>query len=167
MLYLHLHVWWRNMVWMTIKKVELDLDSEVDPWGCWFCSLGREKVWGVVYAGEKYLSYFFLKIEIDSHRRRKRRLDFWDRRSQDLIICFSTRPNSTLTSSASTNHMRRSLQAFLPSDDRPGTLRASCSNLDVFRVSLSPNRKGRKKEKEKRGYSAGRRRKVDHWVLAI
>ena len=63
--------------------------------------------------------------------------------------------------------MRRSLQAFLPSDDRLGTLHASCSNLDVFRVSLSPNGKGRKKEKEKRGYSAGRRRKVDHWVPAI
>ena len=63
--------------------------------------------------------------------------------------------------------MRRSLQAFLPSDDRLGTLRASCSNLDVFRDSLSPNGKGRKKEKEKRGYSVGRRRKVDHWVPAI
>ena len=39
--------------------------------------------------------------------------------------CF--RPNSTLTSSASTNHIRRSLQAlpFPPSDDRLATLRAS------------------------------------------
>ena len=56
---------------------------------------------------------------------------------------------------------------FLPSDDRLGTLRASCSNLDVFRVSLSPNGKGKEKEKEKRGDSARRRCKVDHWVPAI
>ena len=76
-----------------------------------------------------------------------------------------TNPNSTLTSSASTN-IRRSLQSlpFPPSDDRLlGALLASCSNLDVISVSLNPNEKGWK-EKEKRGHSAERRRKVDHWV---
>ena len=62
------------------------------------------------------------------------------------------------TSSASTNHIRWSLQdlLFLPSDDRLGTLRASCNNFDVISVSLSTNRKGRKKEKEKRGRSCMR-----------
>ena len=69
----------------------------------------------------------------------------------------------TLTSSASTNHIRRSLQAlsFPASDDRLCTLRANCSNLDVVSVSSSTNGKGRKKEKEKRGqlfgYWMGRR----------
>ena len=38
--------------------------------------------------------------------------------------------------------------------------------LDVISVALSPNGKGRK-EKGKRGHSAERRRKVDHWVPAI
>ena len=55
------------------------------------------------------------------------------------------------TSSASTYHICGSLQAlpFLPSDDRLGTLRAKCNNLDVISVSLITNGKGRKKEKEK------------------
>ena len=92
-------------------------------------------------------------------------------RTQLFVSLNVTNPNSTLTSSASTNHIRRSLQAlpFPPSDDRLGTLRASRSSLDVIGVSLSPkNGKGRKKDKEKRrGHSAERRRKVDHWVPAI
>ena len=90
-------------------------------------------------------------------------------KTQLFVSLNVTNPDSTLTSSASTNHIRRSLQAlpFPPSDDRLNTLRASCSNLDVISVSLSPNRKRRKKDKEKRGHSAERRRKVDHWVPAI
>jgi len=91
-------------------------------------------------------------------------------KTQLFVSLNVTNPNSTLTSSASTNHIRRSLQAlpFPPSDDRLATLRAS-SSLDVVGVSLSPNGRdnGKKKEKEKRGNSAERRRKVDHWVPAI
>jgi hypothetical protein len=85
-------------------------------------------------------------------------------KSQLFVSLNVTNPNSTLTSSASTNHIRRSLQAlpFPPSNDRLGTLHDSCSNLDVINVSLSPNGRGRKKDKEKRGHSAERRRKVDH-----
>ena len=77
-----------------------------------------------------------------------------------------TNPNSTLTSSASTNHIRRSLQAlpFPPSDGRLATMCAS-SSLDVLSVSLSPNRKD--KGRKKGGSSAEKRRKVDHWVPAI
>src|SRR5271156_4134147 len=76
-----------------------------------------------------------------------------------------------LTSSPSTNHIRRSLQAlpFPPSDDRLATLRAS-SSLDVLGAA-SPTPKGKdrggKKDKEKRASSVERRRKVDHWVPAI
>lgn len=91
-------------------------------------------------------------------------------KAQLFVSLNATNPNSTLTSSASTNHIRRSLQAlpFPPSDDRLATLRAS-SSLDVIGVSLSSNGKdkGRKKDKEQRGNSAERRRKVDHWVPAI
>ena len=111
-----------------------------------------------MYAGEKYLSYVFKKkIETDSHfshKRRKGCLDFWDQRSQDSIICFSTWPIPTRPWLL--QHIRWSLQAlsFLPSDDRLGTLRASCSNLYVIRVLLSPNGKWRKKEKGKRAHSA-------------
>jgi FYVE/RhoGEF/PH domain-containing protein 5/6 len=90
-------------------------------------------------------------------------------KTQLFVSLNVTNPNSTSTSSASTNHIRRSLQAlpFPPPDDRLGTLRAS-SSLDVIGVSLSLNDgKGRKKNKEKHGHSVERRRKVDHWVPAI
>ena len=53
----------------------------------------------VVYAGKIYLFVcfyiFFKKIDNHfSHRRRKRRLDFRDQRSQDSIICFTKRDQS-------------------------------------------------------------------------
>ncbi|KAF8972714.1 hypothetical protein BDZ97DRAFT_853105 [Flammula alnicola] len=91
-------------------------------------------------------------------------------KAQLLISLNITNPNSTLTSSASTNHVRRALQAlpYPPDDDRVGTIRAS-SSLDA--VSLSHHHHGRfkvgKKNKAKRGISAERRRKVEHWVPAI
>ena len=112
-------------------------------------------------------------LKIDSHSATEEERDDWTSeirgaKAQLFISLNVTNPNSTLTSSASTNHIRRSLQAlpFPPSDDRLGTLRASSSSFDVIGVSLSPNGKGRKKDKEKCGHSAERRRKVDHWVPA-
>ena len=47
------------------------------------------------------------------------------------------------------------------------TIRWSTMHLTCQLQQLSPNGKGREKEKEKRGHSAERRRKVDHWVPAI
>ena len=70
----------------------------------------------------------------------------------------------------STNHIRRSLQVlpFPSADDRLATLCAS-SSLDVVGVSLDSNGKknGKKKEEEKHGNLAERRRKIDHLVPAI
>lgn len=79
-------------------------------------------------------------------------------KSQLLISLNVTHPNSTLTSSTSTNHLRRSLQAlpFPPSDARIATVRGS--PLD-----------GRKKGKAKGSSNVlqERRSKVEHWVPAI
>ena len=104
---------------------------------------------------------FFLKLIVHSATEEER--DDWTSeirgaKTQLFISLNVTNPNSTLTSSASTNHIRRSLQAvpFPPSYDRLGTLLAS-SSLDVIGVSLSPNGKGRKKDREKRSHSTERR----------
>ncbi|KAF5332282.1 hypothetical protein D9611_008166 [Ephemerocybe angulata] len=70
----------------------------------------------------------------------------------------ATNPNSTLTSSSSTNHIRRSLQAlpFHPSDDRLATLRPGSQLKSLKRSSKAA------------GKEAGeRRRKVDHWVPPV
>ena len=131
----------------------------------------------VVYAGKNYLvvivCFRFFLLKLITHSATEEERDDWTSeirgaKTQLFVSLNVTNPNSTLTSSASTNHIRRSLQAlpFPPSDDRLGTLRDS-SSLDVIGVSLSPNGKGRKKDKEKRGHSTERRRKVDHWVPAI
>jgi len=94
---------------------------------------------------------------------------------QQLLISLNvTNPNSTLTSSASTNHVRRVLQAlpYHPSDERVATLKTS-SSVDLFmKDSVSPlsSRLGKftgKKDREKKGLSAERRRKVEHWVPPI
>ena len=60
-------------------------------------------------------------------------------KTQLFVSLYATNPNSTLTSSVSTNHIRWSLQAlpFPPSDDRLGTY--------VPAVSLSTNGKGRRR----------------------
>lgn len=62
----------------------------------------------------------------------------------------ATNPNSTLTSSSSTNHIRRSLQAlpFPPSDDGLATLKGT-------NQPSSPTPRPE------------RRRKVDHWVPPV
>ncbi|TFK68743.1 hypothetical protein BDN72DRAFT_888467 [Pluteus cervinus] len=73
-------------------------------------------------------------------------------KAQWMMSLNVTNPNSTLTSSASTNHLRRSLQAlpFPPNDERIATLRPS------------------KPGKQKSGHSIKERRgKVEHWVPAI
>ncbi|KAJ3575572.1 hypothetical protein NP233_g1000 [Leucocoprinus birnbaumii] len=75
-------------------------------------------------------------------------------------------PNSTLTSSSSTNHLRRSLQAlpFPPSDERIATIRAVQSSKDFSELNAARHDEEKKgKEKE----PVERRRKVEHWVPAI
>lgn len=73
--------------------------------------------------------------------------------------------NSTLTSSSSTNHLRRSLQAlpFPPSDERIATVRAAQSFKDISEFDLLKNDEDQRKGKE----PLERRRKVEHWVPAI
>ncbi|KAF9479574.1 hypothetical protein BDN70DRAFT_878635 [Pholiota conissans] len=91
-------------------------------------------------------------------------------KSQLLMSLNLTNPNSTLTSSASTKHVRRALQAlpYHPDEEHAERVRAS-SSLDVV-GSAGHHHRGRfkigKKDKEKHGLSE-RRRKVDHWVPAI
>lgn len=79
-------------------------------------------------------------------------------KAQLLVSLNVTHPNSTLTSSSSTHHLRRSLQAlpFPPSDSRIATIREPRNN------GKQPKGKG-KKEAE----PLERRRKVEHWVPAI
>jgi FYVE/RhoGEF/PH domain-containing protein 5/6 len=70
-------------------------------------------------------------------------------------------PNSTLTSSASTTHLRRSLQAlpFPPNDERIGTIGTSSGR--------GWGKKGSKIEKGKGKEKGERRGRVEHWVPAI
>ena len=74
-------------------------------------------------------------------------------KAQLLVSLNITNSNSTLTSSTSTNHVRRSLQAlpFPLTDDRLGTVRASGDS----------SQKGKKDDKKER------RGRVEHWVPAI
>ena len=74
-----------------------------------------------------------------------------------LMTLNVTHPNSTLTSSASTNHLRRSLQAlpFHPGDHR----------LDDGEDDKRKKRKGRDKDKDK--CRSERRGRVEHWVPPI
>lgn len=78
-------------------------------------------------------------------------------KSQLLISLNITHPNSTLTSSSSTNHLRWTLQTlpFPASDERLMSVRSR-------RDAKSRKRKGKKSadEKERRGW-------VEHWVPAI
>ncbi|EDR05249.1 uncharacterized protein LACBIDRAFT_303559 [Laccaria bicolor S238N-H82] len=76
-------------------------------------------------------------------------------KAQLLVSLNITNPNSTLTSSTSTNHVRRSLQAlpFPLTDDRLGTVRASGD-------SSQKGKKAKDNKKERRG-------RVEHWVPAI
>lgn len=73
-------------------------------------------------------------------------------KAQLLVSLNVTHPNSTLTSSESTNHLRRTLQAlpFSPADTR--------SEEEAVK-------KGKKKGDKKKGVE--RRGKVEHWVPAI
>ncbi|KAK7033931.1 hypothetical protein VNI00_012555 [Paramarasmius palmivorus] len=80
-------------------------------------------------------------------------------KAQLLVSLNVTHPNSTLTSSSSTHHLRKTLQAlpFLPDDERLGA-------VDELSEMPSKNSKERKKAKKKRGEKRGR---VEHWVPAI
>ncbi|KAG2011267.1 signal transducer [Coprinopsis cinerea AmutBmut pab1-1] len=82
-----------------------------------------------------------------------------------LVTLNATNPNSTLTSSSSTNHIRKSLQAlpFHPSDDRLAAL-GSEGNHKVL-TPISPKKaKGLVGKKDKKDEV---RRKVDHWVPPV
>ncbi|RDB23827.1 FYVE, RhoGEF and PH domain-containing protein 6 [Hypsizygus marmoreus] len=80
-------------------------------------------------------------------------------KAQLLMSLNITHPNSTLTSSSSTNHIRRSLQAlpFPPSDDRIATIREH----------RNESRHSKGKGKRTTDVTQERRRKVEHWVPAI
>ncbi|KAF9459286.1 hypothetical protein BDZ94DRAFT_1224932 [Collybia nuda] len=80
-------------------------------------------------------------------------------KSQLLISLNVTHPNSTLTSSSSTNHLRRSLQAlpFPPSDERIATTTRD----------LKLGAKASKAKSKRNGNSTEMRGKVEHWVPAI
>ncbi|KXN83956.1 FYVE, RhoGEF and PH domain-containing protein 6 [Leucoagaricus sp. SymC.cos] len=75
-------------------------------------------------------------------------------------------PNSTLTSSSSTNHLRRSLQAlpFPPSDERIATIRAVQSSKDVLNV-VADEESQKSKEKES-SQPMERRRKFKTFFIA-
>lgn len=93
-------------------------------------------------------------------------------KQQLLISLNATNPNSTLTSSASTNHVRRILKAlpYQTSDEPVATLKTA-SSVDLIGLPASPlsSRFSGKKDKDKRkqNMSRERRRKVEHWVPPI
>jgi FYVE/RhoGEF/PH domain-containing protein 5/6 len=101
---------------------------------------------------------------------------------QQLFISLNMmNPNSTLTSSSSTNHVRRVLQAlpYHPSDERVTTMKTSGS-IDILHHSSVPLRLGNfggkkdkakekdaDKDKRNRDVSVERRRRVEHWVPPV
>ncbi|TFK23230.1 hypothetical protein FA15DRAFT_757435 [Coprinopsis marcescibilis] len=80
-----------------------------------------------------------------------------------LITLNATNPNSTLTSSSSTNHIRKSLQAlpFHPSDERLSVLASVGAEAYKVLTPTSPKKAKGKKDKVEV------RRKVEHWVPPI
>jgi hypothetical protein len=82
-------------------------------------------------------------------------------KSSQLVSLNVTHPNSTLTSSSSTAHIRRSLQAlpYAPSDHRLGTIR------EQSQPSSKIHGRGTSKEDIRR--NSERRAVVEHWVPAI
>ncbi len=93
-------------------------------------------------------------------------------KQQLLISLNATNPNSTLTSSASTNHLRRILHAlpYHPSEESVATLKTA-SSVDLIGLPASPlssKFSGKKdKDKKRQNMSRERRRKVEHWVPPI
>jgi FYVE, RhoGEF and PH domain containing 5/6 len=77
-----------------------------------------------------------------------------------LISLNIIHPNSTLASSASNQHIRRSLQAlpFDPTDERLGAIREQYLAKNLSTASVPSNSNELRKEK---------RAHVDHWVPAI
>ncbi|KAH6889083.1 hypothetical protein BKA70DRAFT_1330418 [Coprinopsis sp. MPI-PUGE-AT-0042] len=89
-------------------------------------------------------------------------------KSHLLMTLNVTNPNSTLTSSASTNHVRKSLQAlpFHPSDDRLAALNAEGGDHHKVLTPVSP-KKAKAGKKDKGQVKVEVRRKVEHWVPPI
>jgi FYVE/RhoGEF/PH domain-containing protein 5/6 len=96
-----------------------------------------------VYA-RKYISAENSNSHLNIYLASEKERDEWTSKiraaKQQLFISLNVmNPNSTLTSSSSTNHVRRVLQAlpYHPSDERVTTLKAS-SSIDVLHHSSSP-----------------------------
>jgi hypothetical protein len=87
-------------------------------------------------------------------------------KAQLLVSLNITHPHSTLASSSSTTHLRRSLQA-LPFPPENPTKRKGYQDLTAKPHSGSDVTMGKGKGKEKEKGDEGRRRKVEHWVPAI
>jgi hypothetical protein len=143
-----------------------------------------------VYAGKNIpnestldlISIFFL---IASEKERDEWTSEIRAAKQQLFVSLNVmNPNSTLTSSSSTNHVRRVLQAlpYPPSDERVTTSKTS-SSIDLLNSSSNPlssrlgkfggkrdKVKGKDTEKDKRKLARDaveRRRKVEHWVPPV
>jgi hypothetical protein len=117
----------------------------------------------VVYAG-KFTTYMLdgNHFLIDSHAESEHSRDEWVsqiRQAKENLLASlnASNPNSTLTSSSSTNHIRRTLQAlpFHPTDDRLGTLKGP------------PTSPTKKQSKARQKEDEHRRRKIEHWVPPV
>ncbi|KAL1696757.1 hypothetical protein GGG16DRAFT_85229 [Schizophyllum commune] len=86
-------------------------------------------------------------------------------KAQLLVSLNVTHPNSTLTSSASTNHLRRTLQA-LPYAPEDGRMEEEGVGAGAGGSGSGKKGKKGKGEGKKRG-TQERRGKVEHWVPAI
>ncbi|KAJ7691928.1 hypothetical protein B0H17DRAFT_1330923 [Mycena rosella] len=134
--------------WVYKGRAEL-VDLEVVP------SAGREegeeRRFEVLSPGASFVLYADSEEERDAWTSAIRQT-----KAQLFVSLNATHPDSTLTSSASTAHLRRSLQAlpFPPSDERLATLRQGNDK--------SGGGKGGKGSKK-----LERRGRVEHWVPAI
>ncbi|KAJ6568436.1 hypothetical protein DFH09DRAFT_983267 [Mycena vulgaris] len=125
--------------WIYKGRVELvDLEVVVTPPR----EVGEERRFEVLSPEGSFVLYAESEEERDEWTTAMRQT-----KAQLFVSLNATHPDSTLTSSSSTSHLRRSLQAlpFPPSDERLTTLRQGKS-------------KGKKLE---------RRGRVEHWVPAI
>lgn len=152
--------------WVYKGKVEvIDIDVTVGSVlgeEYWFEILNPEESF-VVYAG-KFTTYMLDANHFltDSHAESENSRDEWVsqiRQAKENLLASlnASNPNSTLTSSSSTNHIRRTLQAlpFHPTDDRLGTLKGP------------PTSPTKKQSKARQKEDEHRRRKIEHWVPPV
>ncbi|KAJ7147665.1 hypothetical protein C8R43DRAFT_1129581 [Mycena crocata] len=113
--------------------------------------VGEERRFEVLSPGGSFVLYADSETERDAWTEAIRQT-----KSALFVSLNATHPDSTLTSSSSTSHLRRSLQAlpFPPSDERLATL------------NEGPGKSG-KRHKRKGSKKVERRGRVEHWVPAI